>query len=805
MRLLVIDPDKHLSEIVRTVMRGEGHDVVIASTGDQALRTFRESPTELVLGLMELEGEDGVDVLRRIRSARGGEDVSLILMSGYRRRYDRQVQDAMAELGIRDFIRHPFSVLDLVDMLRRLQPQTEVVTPREPPPVEEAPVKAVTRRRFSSRNLSGLARLWCSRASGILQVDNAPGDMAGGVSGWVTLQDGGPAHANDWDLIKALLLGGEMNFERAAIDGTGDRSGLGQLLLSMAKDDSKIDFGELHRYDAVLCTEPVEVIVSLPLSEPLRKLLRAADGTAPLGEQVAQSGEVLRTLSSELYALRQLHMIAFQSPLARTSGSGASIKRARQDGLAPPRPPSWLSDPPSVSTETAPPEQPSWLSDELIDEEEQAIAPSWLDEPTFNKSPSTPGWLTNEESSSQDNTQDIGWLDDASDWSNSVWSAEPPETEWSPSAPESDLSAEAPEMPSWLESEDLEPPEPAEAPDLPDWMLDSFGPESSPPSELSSPPSDLSSSPPSFPFSTPSQPPSQPSSSQGVSFNDSRPGSRPVSERRSSRSRMTEELRERRAGHWRKQRLKRAKVQRSDPRRSTSTDDGSRSDISSQRRQDPETLRRIFSQELERLRSARPAVVLGVPADAEAMMITQSARRLRQRYKTVADDRRMPEDVRLQAEELKSMVYAAYKRLKRGDDDLLSDAPVTQQADNVEWLLSEGRRLIAEQSWAQADKVLSRAHRLKIDHAGVLSMLGWSRFHNPTREVEVREDEAVDLLILATQFDAENVDTRYYLARILAARNEIEGALRQAVQGLRIRPDHAEMGALLKTLRTAQS
>lgn len=740
MRLLVIDPDRHLSEIVQSVMTGEGHEVILAATGEQALRAFQATPADLILGLMELEGEDGVDVLRRIRSATNGNQAELILMSNYRRRYDRQVQDAMSDLNARDFMRHPFSVLDLVDMLRRLEPRREASPERLATPPESLSLQPLPHGRYSSRNLNTLARLWSSSASGILHVDKAPGVASGGVSGWVTLQNGGPAHSNDWELIRALLQGGEMTFERAAIEGSGDHTGLGRLLYFAVFDEAKTDFGERHRFEAMLCTEPLAAIASLPISEPTLTLLRSANGSESIGVLLARSGGDAGMISAELWALRQLQMIVLQTPLARTSGTGSSIKRARQKVDGESGKPLWTTPTPR----TPGPDTPNWMSNEpSVDD---SFVPSRLDD-TVVDVPMAPVWLSNDDASLGTNNQ-TGWLDDTSDWSNSVWTQNAPES-------------------SWLDVSDTIGEH--AAPDLPDWMQDS----------------------------KPTTPAGGESPIKQANLSSRPPGER--SARRTSRNRMTDELRERRVGHWRRRRPARTPSKKLSPKRNRS-EEMTQTDIRHRRLQDPETLRRIFTQELTRLRSALPAVVLGVPADAEVTLITQSARRLRHRYKVIADDRRMPEDVRLQAEELKSLVYAAHKTLKRGEAPVVSTS-VDDRMDDVEWLLQEGRRMIGAGNWSQADRVLSRAHRIRIDHPEVLSSLGWARLHNPNRPVPAREEEAQDLLGLALQFDPGASNIRYYLAEVLVARNDLEAAMQHATEGARLSPDHPELSALIGRLQ----
>ena len=737
-------------------MSGEGHDVMTAENGEQALRVFRETPAELVLGLMELGDEDGLIVLRQIRALRGGEYAEMILMSAARRRYDRLVQDAMSELSARDFLHHPYSVLDLVDMLRRIEPSQESASRKaSQQPAEDISLQPVPRGRYSNRNLNALARLWLSSASGILHVDNAPSETRGSMSGWVTLQNGGPAHSNDWDLIRALLQGGEVRFERASIEVSGDRNGLGRFLYFAVFDKAKVDFIERHRFDSVLCTEALGTIASLPISDSLLALLRGADGTRALGVLLAAGSVDPVTASTELYALRQLQMVVFQAPRVQSSSLGGSDRPARSDRSAE----SSASPRRAVraSTEEAgEPVMPSWMSDEPTIDDFFAERDG---EQIGAATPAAPDWLSNEDVSAITPHQ-ASWLGEDSEWSKATWTQDA-----------SGASSSWRELSSTPMSSDA-----SSVPELPEWMRDA---------ELTSPPASDSQS--------LTRDTELPADLGGEGMN---PGG--ARSRRTPRSRMTEQLRERRAGHWRSRRSGRPKIRKPSLKKHLA-EEVTRTDVRERRLQNPEALRRILSQELKRLRTAEPAVVLGIPADSAISLITKSARRLRHRYKTVSQDRRMPEDVRLLAEELKSLVYSAYKSLKRGDAPRSTSA-LEERMDDIDLLLTEGRRLMVAEKWSQADRVLSRAHRIRIDHPSVLSCLGWVRFHNPSRPLEARSDEALELLGLAIQFASSNADARHNLAMVLLKRGEPEKALRHARIGARLSPGDEPLTLLVESL-----
>ena len=70
-KVLVVDDDAALAEMLTIVLRNEGFDSRICATGDRALHDFRDYRPDLVLLDLMLPGRDGIDVCREIRAESG--------------------------------------------------------------------------------------------------------------------------------------------------------------------------------------------------------------------------------------------------------------------------------------------------------------------------------------------------------------------------------------------------------------------------------------------------------------------------------------------------------------------------------------------------------------------------------------------------------------------------------------------------------------------------------------------------------------------------------------------------------------
>ncbi|MDR1448777.1 MAG: response regulator transcription factor [Propionibacteriaceae bacterium] len=111
-RILVVDDDAALAEMLQLVLAQEGYDTLWCARGDQALEAFRAGQPDLVLLDLMLPGRDGVDVCRDIRAESGVPIVMLTAKSD-----TADVVDGL-EAGADDYIAKPFKPRELVARVR---------------------------------------------------------------------------------------------------------------------------------------------------------------------------------------------------------------------------------------------------------------------------------------------------------------------------------------------------------------------------------------------------------------------------------------------------------------------------------------------------------------------------------------------------------------------------------------------------------------------------------------------------------------------------------------------------------------
>ena len=107
-KILVVDDDTNISELLRLYLEKDGYETVIVHDGQSALKSFRENEPDLVLLDIMLPGLDGWQVCREIRKF---SDKPIIMLTAKGETFDKVLG---LELGADDYVTKPFDAKEVV-------------------------------------------------------------------------------------------------------------------------------------------------------------------------------------------------------------------------------------------------------------------------------------------------------------------------------------------------------------------------------------------------------------------------------------------------------------------------------------------------------------------------------------------------------------------------------------------------------------------------------------------------------------------------------------------------------------------
>jgi len=114
-KILVVDDEEDILELLRFNLTKEGFAVVCAASGEEALKSARQERPNLMLLDLLLPGMDGLEVARRLKSDPSTQEIPVIMVTAKGEEADIV---AGLEVGAEDYITKPFSPKVLIARVR---------------------------------------------------------------------------------------------------------------------------------------------------------------------------------------------------------------------------------------------------------------------------------------------------------------------------------------------------------------------------------------------------------------------------------------------------------------------------------------------------------------------------------------------------------------------------------------------------------------------------------------------------------------------------------------------------------------
>ncbi len=113
-KVLVIDDEPFVLELLNTVLKRKGHQVTTAAVAHKGIELFVTDRPQVTILDLNLPDMDGISVLRKLRSVDASAPVIILTGGGV-----ESARDEARELGVVDFLPKEFSLHRLGDALTR--------------------------------------------------------------------------------------------------------------------------------------------------------------------------------------------------------------------------------------------------------------------------------------------------------------------------------------------------------------------------------------------------------------------------------------------------------------------------------------------------------------------------------------------------------------------------------------------------------------------------------------------------------------------------------------------------------------
>ena len=112
-KVLVVDDERQIRDLLNEFLTGEGYEVLLASNGEEAIELAETEYPDVILLDVKMPGFDGIEVCKRLKAEPKTQFIPVIMITGY-------VDNKMVaiEAGADDFVNKP---IDLVELAVRVK------------------------------------------------------------------------------------------------------------------------------------------------------------------------------------------------------------------------------------------------------------------------------------------------------------------------------------------------------------------------------------------------------------------------------------------------------------------------------------------------------------------------------------------------------------------------------------------------------------------------------------------------------------------------------------------------------------
>ena len=115
MKILLVEDDLEISKLLAEFLQENGYEVFCQYDGLHVLDCLRENNIDLILLDIMLPGEDGLEILKKLKNSSKTKDIPVIMVTAKGSEYDKVVG---LDSGADDYVTKPFGMMELISRIK---------------------------------------------------------------------------------------------------------------------------------------------------------------------------------------------------------------------------------------------------------------------------------------------------------------------------------------------------------------------------------------------------------------------------------------------------------------------------------------------------------------------------------------------------------------------------------------------------------------------------------------------------------------------------------------------------------------
>lgn len=112
-RILAVDDDADMLDLIRNALGHEGYEVETASDGEQCLQKVAANAPDVLILDVKMPGMNGAQVARKLRADTGTAKIPIIMLTALSDK--KYMKAALFDLGVEYYLTKPYAMDDLLD------------------------------------------------------------------------------------------------------------------------------------------------------------------------------------------------------------------------------------------------------------------------------------------------------------------------------------------------------------------------------------------------------------------------------------------------------------------------------------------------------------------------------------------------------------------------------------------------------------------------------------------------------------------------------------------------------------------